>query len=351
MANFILDGHKLRYHSQAVADFLGGKGIFPIYAEISPVANCNHHCLFCHYNYLGHKGFFKKGRMAGLIKELSIARVKSLVFAGIGEPLIHPETVAAIELAKKLGIDVAMSTNGTLLKDEDLEPLVKSLTWIRFSFNGGNAKNYSMVHQTKEDDYFKVLENIKKLKNKKDELKSSITIGVQYILLPQNKDFIIAAAETMKDVGVNYFVVKHFYRHSKNEFGVDESWPGDEAMIFLLDAAKSLSSDNFLFTVRSKKYLSRTRIYDMCYGLPFIVYIREDGEVYTCFSYQHDKNTPLGNIFEKSFSEVWASRKKAIDYINRYIDKNNCQSNCRHHQINNYLWELRHPSIEHINFI
>lgn len=351
MANFNLDGHKLNYHPRAVADFLENRDINPIYVEVSPIANCNHHCLFCHYNYLGHKGFFRQGRMNNLIKELAAINVKSLVFAGTGEPLLHPETISAIEVARKSGIDVAMSTNGVLLKEEDLNVLANCLTWIRFSINGGNAKSYALIHQTKEEDYFKVLENIKKLKRKKDKSNASVAIGVQYILLPQNKDSVIDMAQIMRDLGVDYFVVKHFYKHSENKFEVNDSWPSDDIVKSLQISAKAMSDNKFSFIVRDKKHLFRERPYNKCYGLPFIVYIREDGEVYTCFSYQHDKNTSLGNIFEKSFLEIWNSQKKVIDYINNCIDKKKCQPNCRHHQINNYLWELRYPSIEHINFI
>ena len=60
----------------------------------------------------------------------------------------------------------------------------------------------------------------------------------------------------------------------------------------------------------------------------------------------------MGNIFENSLKEIWSSKQKrdAIEYINNQIDKKQCQPSCRHHHINNYLWELKHPN-EHINFI
>src|SRR5208282_3317539 len=115
---FLLDGHKLHYHPRIVADFLEGKDAVPLYAEISPVAHCNHRCIFCNFNYLGHKGRFQDGRMLSLVEELAEAGVKSVVFAGSGEPTIHPDKVPAIKRAKKAGLDVAMSTNGALLNDE-----------------------------------------------------------------------------------------------------------------------------------------------------------------------------------------------------------------------------------------
>ncbi len=351
MAKFELDGHKLLYHPQALVDFLSGKNIKPIYAEISPSANCNHGCIFCHYEYLGHKGMFKQGRMKTLIDELKDSGIKSMVFAGTGEPLINQETVPSIAYAKEKGIDVALSTNGALLKEDDLGILAKSLTWIRFSFNSGNAENYAKVHKAKKEDYSLVLNNIQKLRVKKNELNADITIGIQYIILDDNKDFVVDCAKTMKKAGVDYFVVKYFYGHSKNQSGLNNDWLTDDFIKSLSRSAESLSDESFSFIVRSRSNISKDRFYKECYGLPFIIYIREDGEVYTCFSYQHDKKTSLGNIFEKSFSQVWSKRRKTIDYINKTYDKKMCQPNCRHHQINSFLWELKHPEVEHVNFI
>ena len=353
MGKYNLDGHKLSYHYKEVDNFLSGKPIYPIYVEISPVGNCNHHCLFCHYNYLGHQGKFPEGRMISLVEELSQNEVKSVVFAGTGEPTLHKDTFKAIRRAKALGLDVAMSTNGAILKEEDLYDIAKNLTWIRFSFNAGSAEDYAVVHKTKEKDYYKVLDNIKRLVEIKEEIGSSITIGAQFVLIPQNKNNVVNHAKRLKDIGIDYFSVKHFYDHDENEFKVEKNFLSEDEYKNLEVESEKISDENFLFTVRDVDNLDTNRTYTKCFGLEFIAYIREDGELYTCFSYQHEKKTSLGNIFENSFSEVWESKQKrdAIDFINDDIDKNSCQPNCRHHQINKHLWELKHPSIEHVNFI
>lgn len=348
----LLDGHKINYHPKEIADMFEGKLQAPIYVEISPTGICNHKCLFCHYNYLGHEGKFKKGKMLELVRELASIGVKSLVFAGNGEPTLHVDTIEAIQLAKSLGLDVAMSTNGALLKDEHFEILAECLTWIRFSFNAGSEENYAHVHQTKTDDWFKVIENIKKLKAAKTRLKSEITIGSQFVLIPQNKEYALEHGKRLKDLGVDYFSVKHFYDHSHNEFEVKENID-DTFIQKLSDEAQKLSDEHFTFLVRSTMNLRSQRQYTKCYGLEFIVFIDENGDVYSCFSHQYDKKTIMGNIFDNSFKDIWesAQKKESINYINDCIEKNSCQPNCRHHQINNYLWDIKNPSIEHVNFI
>ncbi len=351
MASF-LDSHKINYHPKEIAQFFDGDVKAPIYIEISPTGVCNHKCLFCHYNYLGHEGRFKKGKILELIKEFASMGVKSLVFAGNGEPTLHTDTFEAIQLAKSLGLDVALSTNGALLRDKHFDILAECLTWIRFSFNAGSEENYAHVHQTEGSDFNKVIENIKKLKNAKVRMNSDITIGSQCVLIPENKDYIIEHANRLKTLGVDYFSVKHFYDHSHNEFEVKETI-SDEFIEMLDNESQKISTEDFNFLVRSTKNLTSQRVYDKCYGLEFIVFIDEMGDVLTCFSHQYDRKTVLGNIFENSFQEIWESkgRRDAVDYINNCIEKNNCQPNCRHHQINNYLWELKHPSIPHLNFI
>ena len=62
--------------------------------------------------------------------------------------------------------------------------------------------------------------------------------------------------------------------------------------------AEKLCDENFKFLVRSTANLSSKRDYDKCYGLEFIVFIDENGDVFSCFSHQYDKKTIMGNIFE-----------------------------------------------------
>jgi len=350
---FNLDSHKFHYHTDAINDFIKDKDAKPIYVEISPTAYCNHKCVFCHYNYLGHKGKFEdSNRLLSLIDEIKNIGTKSVVFAGIGEPTLNKDTIPAILYAKKLGLDVAMSTNGALLKDKDFEILAKSLTWIRFSFNATDEESYANIHQTNKNDFQLVLSNIKKLVDEKRKLNSKITIGVQLVLMPDNHKNIEKFIEILKDIGVDYFVIKQFYDHDKNTFSIDKNFPDENILSSLLELSIKHNTPKFNFIVRSPEILIEDREYTTCYGLPYILYIREDGNLFSCFTNQHDDSTIMGNIFENSLQDIWVSQQKneAINYINNCIDKNSCQPSCRHHQINKYLWDLKNPN-EHINFI
>ncbi|HAB51888.1 MAG TPA: radical SAM protein, partial [Ignavibacteriales bacterium] len=47
MDKYRIDSHKLMYHVSRINDWLEGKIIYPIYAEISPSGACNHRCTYC----------------------------------------------------------------------------------------------------------------------------------------------------------------------------------------------------------------------------------------------------------------------------------------------------------------
>jgi GTP 3',8-cyclase len=338
-----LDGHKLHLHPHRVADWIEGKDVKPLYVEISPVAHCNHKCVFCNYNYLGHKGFFPAGRLLTLPGELAAAGVKAVVFAGAGEPCLHPETFEAIERVRDQGMDAAMSTNGVLLNQERIDAVVRNLTWIRFSCSGGTPENYALVHRSQSRDYDTVMSNISAMRQRKDKTGSKLTIGVQFILLPENKDFLLPQAKAVREAGADYFVVKHFYAHTHNTYQPDMGFLTPDYLAHIQDTARDLNDTSFSCIVRDLPHPARHRPYKRCAGLPFLMYLAETGDAFMCFSHQEDRKTSFGNVMQGRFEDLCSSecKSRSIEYINSNIDKDLCQVNCRHHRINLFLHALK----------
>lgn len=350
---FQLDSHKLQYHPRLVADYLDGKEIFPLNAEVSLTDACNHHCLFCNFNYMGHKRVsLPEGRMPELAGELARVGVKTLTFAGAGEPLLHPDVFPAFRVAHELGMDLAMSTNGALLKRPQMEEMAAMLAWVRFSINGGSPASYAAVHHCRESDFDKTMKTLAELGEIKRDRNSSMTLGTQCVLVEENHRDIEALANLTRSAGADYFVIKHFYPREESNYRPDMSFRSGAYLDELKAMAEEMSSDRFTMVVRDAAKLDRNRPYRQCMGLPFIVYIGEDGLLYTCFSHHEDKKTAIGNILENDFISLWhsPSTREAIRHINESYDKNRCQANCRHHQINMWLWQLRQPP-EHVNFV
>lgn len=348
-----LDDHKLRYHPQSIADFLAGRPIIPINAEISLTGACNHRCLFCNFDYLGHRPIsLPEGRAPALAAEMAHAGVKAVTFAGSGEPSLHPDLLPSLRAAVAGGMAAALSTNGVPLRPEQLDEMPGLLTWVRFSVNGGTPRQYAAVHQCRESDFGAAMRNIARLADAKRRAGSAMTLGTQCVLTEENRDDIRTLAERLREAGADYFAVKHFYPREEGGYRPDMSFRTGAFLDDLAGMAKELSGGAFSMIVRDAGKLERRRPYARCLGLPFIVYCRENGLLYTCFSHQEDERTAVGSILEHDFATLWnsAGREESIRRIDEQYDKNACQANCRHHQINLWLWGLAHPP-PHVNFI
>jgi len=148
-----IDSQKLIYHPKRVADWVEGKNIYPLYIEISPCGGCNHRCIFCALDYLGYEATSLKAKtLKGFLKEISMNGVKSVMFAGEGEPLLHKDIAELVAYARSYNLDVAITTNGVLLSAELTEKILPELSWLRISLNAGTDKTYSIIHETRPED-------------------------------------------------------------------------------------------------------------------------------------------------------------------------------------------------------
>src|SRR3990167_3080562 len=187
MDDWRIDGEKLSLHPARVAQWLEAgddwekaKKVYPIYWEITTSAACNHRCTFCSVDAIGYPpDLLDAGMLARRMEEAEGLGVKSVMFAGTGEPLLHKHVSDITRSAASSGLDIAFTTNGVLL--DKMEP-VNLCTWIKVSLNAGRKETYAKVHQTKESDWDKVWSGIRGAVKRKGDC----TIGVQAVVLPEN---------------------------------------------------------------------------------------------------------------------------------------------------------------------
>jgi radical SAM protein with 4Fe4S-binding SPASM domain len=347
-----LDGNKMLHHLDSVESWINGENIYPIYIAFSPSSLCNHKCTFCVYHYKEFEPiYFPLKSYKSLVDEWANNNVKSIFFAGDGEPLLNKDCAEMIEYTRNSGIDIAMNSNGRLISKKNVKSIVENLDWIRISLNAGSSESYKKIHCTSDKDFEIVLNNLKMMVEEKKALSSSITIGVQCVLLNDNKDEIKSLAICLKEIGVDYLSIKPFIKHPGTKF--DDVIENKTEVLKELEKLSSLSDENFQFNIRVNNFVTDfKRQYNQCLSGQFMIEIDAKGDVYSCGPYIGDKRHCYGNIIEQSFDDMWNSerKKKVMSYIQEKLDVKKCMSSCRPDSVNTFLWNLKNPP-KHVNFI
>ena len=290
------------------------------------------------------------------IYEMAEMGVKSVMFGGEGEPLLHKKMSEITVYAKDAGIDTALTTNATPLTEEFCETTLEAITWIKVSINAGEAKTYSEIHRAPEEHFFLALKNIRKAVKIRNKNKYSCTIGAQMLLLPENLKEVATLANITKDAGCDYFVVKSHSQHpeSHTKKYADLTY-NDDDLDKIKEILEKIEDQNFQVIIRSQavdRLKESLKPYSECYSVPFFwAYITTDGDVYSCSMFLDDEKFLLGNIYEQNFPEIWEGEKRKRNWkLMQEFDASNCRKNCHMDVCNRYLHQLKNPP-QHVNFI
>ena len=363
---YAIDSHKLIYHPSRVAQLLEvgndwekAKEVYPIYVEMSLVGACNHRCTFCAVDYIGYKSrSLDLDILKDRLPEMAELGVKSVMYAGEGEPLLHRQINDVVQATYDSGISLSFTTNGTAMNEAFIEKSLAMSEWIKVSFNAGSPQTYAKVHQTKEKDFHVVVDNLKRAVRFKRDNGIACTLGVQALLLPENFEEMCDLAKLCRDeFGEDYLVVKPYSQHNFSETHKYEDI--DYSQYFSLgEQLNAISANGFQVIFRGhtmKKYLmDDSDRYDKCNSTPFLwAYVMADGSVYGCSAYLLDKRFEYGNLNDLTFKDIWQGEKRQenFHYVLNELDIKECRKNCRMDEANRYLFNVKENKVPHINFI
>lgn len=367
MNKLILDSHKLNWHKERIEAWLRGERIAPITIDCALTRSCTYKCVYC-YGKLQHNDEKRmtKDVIFRFLDDAAEIGVKAISFVSDGESTCSPYLYDALLRGKANGLDMALATNGYLLKNEQLESILPTLTYIRFNFSAGEPVRYSQIMGCKEECFYKVYNTIKECVKIKKKNKLEVTLGLQMVLMPQFEDQIIPFVKLGRELGVDYAVIKHCSDDEMGSLGVDYSQYFQ--MINILKEAESFSNKKYLVKAKWSKILSGgKRLYSKCYGPPFIIQFSGSGLVAPCgpFFNEKYKKYHIGNIADTSFKEIWQSERywEVMKLIasDEFDARTMCGTLCLQHKVNEFLWGLKQnnktlekPEGEapmHLNFI
>jgi len=342
-----IDSHKLQYHPERICDWLQNGSCNPLHIEMGITNRCNHNCVFCTLNWVNHGNIdFNTNVVLKTIEDAGKMGVKSIYFAGEGEPTIHKDLSLFIQRCKDLNIKTALSSNGSLLTESLSEKILPNLSWIRISLDAFSGETHAKIHGVKTTELQKIYNNIENMVKIKRKQNLDVQIGIQCVMIPENVAEIENLCKKVKELGVDNFQVKPAHSHPKSSF-VSTFYQSSQQELH--KKLEKLNSENFKVVVRLKSIerLTTPRNYKICEGFHFYCLIDAKGNVVPCNIFYDNEDYIIGNLYKYSLEEIWNSKKR-MDVIKK-IEKNNfcmCgEYRCRLDVMNRYLNRVKNPEI------
>lgn len=343
----VLDGHKLAWHRDRVEAWLRGERIAPITIDCALTRRCSYRCTYC-YGQLQANDEKRMTRdvILRFLDDAAEIGVQAVSFVSDGESTCSPHLYEAIVHGRARGLDMALGTNGYLLREDRLAEILPALTYLRFNISAAAPERYAAVHGCAEACFHKVLRTVRECVRLKKERSLPVTLGLQMVLLPELADQVLPLADLGRELGADYLVIKHCSDDEMGSLGVDYS--KYRGLTELLQEAEGRSTADYAVRAKWSKILAgRTRTYERCYGPPFILQFSGSGLVAPCGMLFHERYSRyhIGNLADTPLKEIWNSDRywEVMDLIAspRFDPRTMCGSLCLQHKVNEFLWSLR----------
>lgn len=271
---------------------------FPNMIHIEPTNHCNLGCIMCPQprDMQRIKGMMSLDLYKKIIDELKNTPAEFVYLHQFGESLLHKKIFEMIDYASDAGIQTGMSTNATILNEENSRKLLDSkLDFLTLSLDGASVETYDKIRPG-VGAYSKIAgwDNVEKNVFNFLELRQN-----KY----KNKGHVVAQTISMKgnEDAINILKTKFSkYKISISNKPFNE-WGGKVEEINKL-STNDLPTDP-------------DRI--MCEKPWRLLTITWNGEVVPCTRY-FDNQDVYGKFPDQSLTEIWNS-KKAQDYRNLHI--------------------------------
>lgn len=299
---------------------------------VEPTNRCNLECRTCMRRIWDEPlGEMSSSSFTAVLEGLrAFLPAPKIFFGGIGEPLAHPNIVDMVAQAKRLGSEVELITNGTLLSREMSRRLLQAgldMLWV--SIDGATPASYTDVRLGAA--LPEILANIGVFRHlRQTEYTQKARIGFAFVAMKRNIADLPEIVRLGKELGVRRLMVSNvlpytaemseeiLYTRSRLDF-----FYGPYLEMPVMDITETTLSPIYESLRREKSLgFTSTRPQEEKGRCPFIhgqtVGINWEGELSPCLPLMHSHESLLetnrkrfsrrysiGNVKEKSFQELW----------------------------------------------
>lgn len=346
-------------------DLIEGGNEAPFVIEMDPTTVCDLACPGCiSGDLLNQKNpldrGFSKEKMHEITDDIIKSGVTAVILIGGGEPLGHPTTIELIKKLGQNGVQIGLTTNGTLM-GKHIDIIAEYVSWTRVSMDAGTNEMFKNLRPTKlgKSKFNIVIANMRELaKKKKGILGYSFLVrtkadglienpaGSNIGLIEHTNVYeIYEAAKLSKEIGCDYFELKPSY----DDFHqiVMHSSKDMKTATEQLKLSKKLEDQNFrvLESVMLESSLKREKIgnqkksYHQCRSAELRTLITPSG-CYVCPYFRGEHTKKIGDLRFETLQEMWNGdkRKKVMEKLDPSITCNNLH--CIRHETNQELEQI-----------
>lgn len=296
------------------------------------IRRCNLRCKHCYSTSLDidFKDELSTEQIKATIDDLKVAHVPVIIFSG-GEPLLRPDIFEITEYAKAKGFYVALSTNGTLIDENNIEQIKAA----NYQYVGISIDGLEEVHDEFRRQEGSFQASMKALKLCKD---AGIKVGMRLCLTRDNFNDLPAMLDLMEENNVDKFYLSHLNYSGRGKRNAENDAVfkmTKEAMEMLFERAwshitKGIDSDfvtgnndadgPFLLQWATKKFGEQypTRVANLKQRLinwggnasgVNVSNIDNTGTIHPdTYWWSH----PIGNVKTEKFSDVWKNTQDPL---------------------------------------
>jgi len=312
--------------------FISGEKAYalPIRAEIENGAGCNLKCEMCAINNMKRKKGFLSFEKFKLIYDQ--IKPPYLNLTGYTESFLNKDIFKMIKYGKDNGSFIKLDSNATILNDEIISNIVDSgADAISISVDGSTKKIYENIRKGGKLEV--VLENLKKLIDKKNEKNSDMKIFIAIVVQKNNLKDIIEIIKLLDKFGVDQINPTPIVEYDIKEYEKFTLKNYIEDLKNIIDEISSMKTKTKIDYESLKKYLKDYKENKLkyqnepCFAPWYNTYITWEGDVVPC-CYHYDNQVKFGNVFEEKFKDIW-NNSKYKEFRKNMIQKGRTSAICQ----------------------